>query len=117
MTRRLLALLVLCVLALTMAGIASAYVIAATPLAAARMAARKHAAHEVVAWNQPQVAYTMGTCRVLHREPYLAYECGWELHSVPNYCQGRLVVAVRKLPDNRWRATGVKSFYIDDRGC
>jgi len=117
MRLRLLALLVLCVLPLTMAAVASAYVIAATPLAAARVAAEKHAAHEVVAWNQPQVAYTMGTCRVLHRKPYLAYECGWKLHGVPDYCQGRLVVAVRKLPDSRWRATGVKSFYIDNRGC
>jgi hypothetical protein len=112
-----LALLFLCVLALAMAAAASAYVIAGTPLGAARLAAEKHAAHEVIAWNQPQVAYTMGTCRVLHRKPYLAYECGWKLHGVPDYCQGRLVVAVRKLPDSRWRATGVKSFYIDKRGC
>jgi ketosteroid isomerase-like protein len=117
MTRRLVALLALGVLALTMSAVASAYVIASTPLAAARMATEKHAAHEVTAWNQPQVAYTMGTCRVLHRKPYLAYECGWKLHGVPDYCQGRLVAAVRKLADGRWRATGVKSFYIDNRGC
>lgn len=88
--RRLFVLLVLCALALVMAAVASAYVIAATPLAAARLAAEK---------------------------PYLAYECGWKLHGVPDYCQGRLVVAVRKLPDSRWRGTGVKSFYIDNRGC
>ena len=117
MTRRFVAVLVLCVLALAMAAVASAYVIASTPLAAARMAAEKHAAHEVVAWNQPQVSYTMGSCRVLHRKPYLAYECGWKLHGVPDYCQGRLVVAVRKETAGRWRATGVKSFYIDNRGC
>jgi hypothetical protein len=117
MTRRLVGLLVFCGLALTMSAVASAYVIASTPLAAARLATQKHATHEVAAWNQPQVSYTMGTCRVLHRKPYLAYECGWKLHGVPDYCQGRLVVAVRKLADSRWRATGVKSFYIDNRGC
>jgi uncharacterized membrane protein YecN with MAPEG domain len=115
--RRPLALLLVCLLALAMAAVASAYVIGATPLIAARAATKKHAAHEVVAWNRPGVSYTMGTCRVLHRKPYLAFECGWKLHGVPDYCQGRLVIAVRKLTDTRWRATGIKSFYIDNRGC
>lgn len=117
MIHRLLAGFFVCAVALTTAAVASAYVIAATPLAAARAATEKHAAHEVVAWNRPGVSYTMGTCRVLHRKPYLAYECGWKLHGVPDYCQGRLVAAVRKLPDSRWRAAGVRSFYIDNRGC
>ena len=115
--RRPVALLLVCVLAAATAAVASASVIGATPLAAARAATEKHAAQDVVAWNRPGAYYTMGTCRVLHRKPYLAYECGWKLHGVPAYCRGRLVAAVRKLPDGRWSATGVKSFYIDDRGC
>ena len=117
MSRFPLALTSACLLALAMSAAAAAFVIASTPAAAARAATVKHAAHEVVAWNQPGVSYTMGTCRVLHRTPYLAYECGWKLHGVRDYCDGRLVVAVRKLPDGRWRGMGVKSFYIDDRGC
>jgi hypothetical protein len=117
MRRRVSAAFVTCLVAAATAGAATAYVIGATPLAAARAATEKHAAHEVVAWNRPGVSYTMGTCHVLHRKPYLAYECGWKLHGVPDYCQGRLDVAVRKLADNRWRAAGIKSFYIDDHGC
>jgi hypothetical protein len=109
--------LAVCLLALAVTAETPAYVIGTTPLAAARAATEKHARHEVIAWNRPAVSYTMGTCRVMHRKPYLAYECGWELHGVPAYCQGRLVVSVRRLADGRWRAAGVKSFYIDTRGC
>lgn len=111
---------VILAVALTVAavpGAASGYVIGATPLAAAFAAARKHAAHEVVAWNRPGVSYTMGACNVLHRRPYLAYTCGWQLHGVPDYCHGRLTVAVRRQADRQWRAAGVKSWYTDDRGC
>lgn len=99
------------------ASAAFGYVIGHTPVAAALAATRKHAAHEVVAWNQPGVRYTLGSCHVLHRKPWLAYNCSYELHGVAPYCHGVLTVAVRRLPDRTWRAQGVKSNYTDNRGC
>lgn len=99
------------------ASVASAYVIGRTPSAAALAAAKKAATHEVVAWNQPQVSYTLGSCHLLHRKPWLAYVCSWDLHGVPNYCHGQLTVAVRRLPDGMYRATGIKLRYTDTHGC
>jgi len=96
---------------------ASAFVIASTPQAAALAATKKFAIHEVVAWNRPGVAYILGTCHVLHRKPWLAYNCGFELHGVPSYCHGVLTVAVRRLAAGSYRAQGVKSTYVDDHGC
>lgn len=80
-------------------------------------ATKRFAAHEVVAWNRPGVAYILGTCRVLHRKPWLAYNCSFELHGVPPYCHGVLTVAVKRLADGTYRAQGVKSRYLDNRGC
>ena len=56
---------------------AFAYVYGPTPQAVTLSATEKFAAHEVKAWNQPQVSYTLGTCHLVHRGPWLAYACGF----------------------------------------
>jgi len=48
--------------------------------------ARRHEdvrAHEERLGNQPQVSVPLGTCQLLHRRPWLANNCGFELHGVP----------------------------------
>src|ERR1051325_1210735 len=77
---------------------ASAGVIGPTPKAAALAATEKYARHEVQAWNRPGASYTLETCRMLHRRPWLAWGCEWELHGTPPpECLLRLIVAVTRL--------------------
>jgi hypothetical protein len=110
------ALLIVVALASLAAG-ARASVYGPTPQAVALEATEKFAIHEVHAWNQPQVSYTLGTCRVLHRRPWLAYVCGFELHGVPMYCHFVVTVGVKHLADRRYRGQEVRSLALDDAGC
>jgi hypothetical protein len=110
--------LVVCVLGLCFgAAGARAFVIGPTPQAAALAATKKFAIHEVKAWNQPGVSYTLGTCRVLHRRPWVAYGCAFELHGVPLYCHGLVTVGVRRLPDGTYRGQEINGKYLDEHGC
>ncbi|HET7567822.1 MAG TPA: hypothetical protein VFJ91_07520 [Gaiellaceae bacterium] len=111
------ALLLCALVAAVGAAAASASVIGPTPRAAALAATKKFAAHEVVAWTEPGVSYTLGACRLLHRRPWLGYACGFELHGVPDYCHGVLTVSVKRLANGTSRAQGVKSKYVDTHGC
>lgn len=99
------------------AAVASAYVYGTTAHAVAVAAMTKFAAHEVKAWNQPQVSYSLGTCHVLHRKPWLAYNCTFELHGVPSYCHGVVTVGVKRLAAREYRGQEVRSRYVDDHGC
>ena len=94
-----------------------AYVYGPTPQAVALAATKKFAIHEVHAWNQPQVSYTVGTCRVLHRRPWLAYVCGFEIHGVPMYCHLAVTVGVKYLADRKYRGQEVGVRALDDSGC
>ena len=96
---------------------ALAYVYAPTAQAAALAATKRFAAHEVKAWNQPQVSYNLGTCHVLHHRPWLAYACTFELHGVSNYCHGVVTVGVKRLAERNFRGQEVSSKYVDDHGC
>ena len=103
---------------LVMAGVASgAYWYGTTPQAAALATTKNYAAHEVKAWNQPQVSYTVGTCRLLHRTPWVAYVCGFELHGVPLYCHGLVTVGVKRLAPHRFRGQELSGKYLDAHGC
>ena len=110
--------LLVCVVVLCVGAVAAfAYVYGPTPMAVALAATNKFAAHQVKAWNRPQVSYTLGTCRVLHRKPWLAYNCTFELHGVPLYCHGLVTVGVRRLADGKYRGQAVRSSFLDNRGC
>jgi hypothetical protein len=111
------ALLVVVAVALLSAAGAWAYVYGPTPQAVALAATTKFAMHEVHAWNQPQVSYTLGTCRVLHRRPWRAYVCGFELHGVPMYCHFAVTAGVKRLADGKYRGQEVRSRALDDSGC
>jgi hypothetical protein len=99
------------------ASAAQAYVFGPTRHAVTLAATKKFAAHEVKAWNQPQVSYTLGTCHLLHRKPWVAYNCGFELHGVPDYCNGVVTVGVKRLPNGTYRGQETSSKYIDTKGC
>lgn len=104
-------------LALALASAASAGVVGLTPRAAARAATVKHAEHEVHAWNRPGVSYTIGACRLLHRRPWLAWGCVWELHGAPPpHCAFRLILGVKHLADGTFSATAVKNTEVVE-GC
>jgi hypothetical protein len=115
--RALTVLIAVVVAAFLSAAGAWAYVYGPTPQAVALAATKKLAIHEVHAWNQPQVSYTLGTCRVLHRRPWLAYVCGFELHGVPMYCHLAVTVGVKRLADHRYRGLEVGVRALDDTGC
>jgi hypothetical protein len=117
---RRLPMLLVCAAAATMclsATPAWAYVYGPSPQAVTLAVTKKFAAHEVKAWNQPQVSYTLGTCHLLHRRPWLAYSCGFELHGVPRYCHGVVTVGIKRLANGSYRGQEVRSKYIDDKGC
>ena len=88
-----------------------------TPQAAALAATEKLAKHEVKALLQPDVSYSLGTCRVLHREPWVAYVCGFELHGVPMYCHLAVTVAVKYVADHKYRGQEVGLRALDTSGC
>lgn len=115
--RALTALLIVVGAAFLSAASAGAYVYGPTPQAVALAATKKFAVHEVHAWNQPQVSYTLGTCRLLHRGSWLAYVCGFELHGVPMYCHFAVTVGVKHLGDRKYRGQEVSSRALDDSGC
>jgi hypothetical protein len=115
--RTAIALLIVIVAASISAAGARAYVYGPTPQAVALAATKKFAIHEVHAWNQPQVSYTLGTCRLLHRRPWVAYVCGFEIHGVPMYCHFAVTVGVKRLADRSYRGQEVRSRALDDSGC
>jgi hypothetical protein len=115
--RALTVLLVVFAAAFFFAAGAWAYVYGPTPQAVALAATKRFATHEVHAWNQPQVSYTLGTCRVLHRRPWLAYVCGFEIHGVPMYCHFAVTVGVKHLADRKYRGQEVGARALDDSGC
>jgi hypothetical protein len=94
-----------------------AYWYGATPLAAALATTEHYAAHEVKTANQPHVSYTVGTCRLLHRTPWVGYLCGYELHGVPLYCHGVVTVGVKRLAAHRFRGQELSGKYVDSHGC
>jgi hypothetical protein len=102
---------------LLVARASSAYWYGTTARAAALTTTEHYAAHEVEAWNRPRVSYTVGTCRLLHRKPWLAYVCGFELHGVPLYCHGVVTVGVKRLAAHRFRGREVSGRYLDSHGC
>ena len=110
--------LFLCVTAMFFgAAEAWAYVIGPTAQAAVLAAANKFAAHEVHAWNQPNSSYTLGTCRVLHRRPWVAYTYGFELHGVPGECRGAVTVGVKRLANGNYRAQEITSKSLTQGPC
>jgi hypothetical protein len=115
--RALAALLIVVAAALLCSAGAWAYVYGPTPQGVALAATKKFAMHQVHAWNQPQVSYTLGKCRVLHRRPWLAYVCGFELHGVSLYCHFAVTVGVKHLDDRKYRGQAVRSRTLDDSGC
>lgn len=61
--------------------------------------------------------YSLGSCHLLHRTPWVAYGCTFELHGVPLYCHGLVTVAVKRVASDEYRAGAVKSRYVDTHGC
>ncbi|MHB8468229.1 MAG: hypothetical protein ACYDCH_00505 [Gaiellaceae bacterium] len=86
---------------------ASGAVIEPTPQAAALAATQKFVLHDIHAWNRP-LRYTLGTCRVLFRRPWVAYGCQYRIHGLPSECLDLLTVAVKRLAGGRYRAEAVK---------
>jgi hypothetical protein len=96
---------------------ARAYVIGPTAKSALLATANKFVAHEVHAWNQPNASYTLGTCRLLHRRPWVAYTCGFELHGIPGECRGVVTVGVKRLADGEYRAQEIISKNLTQGPC
>lgn len=85
---------------------ASAYVVAPTARAAALAATKKFVEHDIRAWARP-ATYRLGTCRVLHRKPWLAYGCEYRVQGIPGECLNFVTVAVKRLPDGEYRGAEV----------
>jgi len=98
-------------------SVAAAAVIGPTPQAAALADTKKFAEHEVHAWNRPSVTYTVGSCRLLHRRPWLAYSCDWKLHGIQGQCLTRITVAVKRLADGSYSAAEVDTKIITNSKC
>jgi hypothetical protein len=99
----------LCVIVTDVPG-ASAGVIGATPQAAARKATDKWGRRQVRAWNRPGASYTLGTCRIVHRRPWLAYGCAIRLHGMGtlDQCLLFVITGVKRLAVGTYRAEAVK---------
>jgi hypothetical protein len=89
---------------LAQAPIASAYVAAPTAQAAARAATKKFVEHDL---RGRPATYKLGTCRVLHRKPWLAYGCEYRVYGLLDQCLNIVIVAVRRQPDGQYRGTEV----------
>jgi hypothetical protein len=96
------------------APVASAYVYAPTARAAALAATKKDAEADIRAWGGP-ATYKVGTCRVLHRKPWLAYGCEYRVHGIPTQCLNLVTVAVKRLTVGRYRAAVVKWHDLRDQ--
>lgn len=86
------------------APVASAYVVAPTAQAAARAATKKFVEHDL---RGRPATYKLGTCRVLHRKPWLAYGCEYRVYGLSDQCLDIVIVAVKRQPDGRYRGTEV----------
>jgi hypothetical protein len=108
---------ILVAVAITTSSAASAAVIGPTAQTAALAVTKKFALHDIRAWNRPGTSYTLGTCHVLHRRPWVAYVCDYWLHGIPHLCHNLLTIAVKRLPDGNYRAEEVKWHNLRDATC
>ena len=93
---------------------AVAGVIGPTPQAAAIAATKKFVLHDLKAWNRPGATYRLGTCRVLHRKPWVAYGCEYQVYGIPSECLNLLTLGVKRLPDGTYRAEALKWHDVRD---
>jgi hypothetical protein len=87
---------------------ASGGVIRPTAPSAASAAAKKFVLHDIRAWNRAGISYTLLGCRVLHRRPWVAYGCRYEVHGIPSECLDLLTLGVKRLADGSYRAEALK---------
>ena len=102
---------------LVMAGVASgAYWYGTTPQAAALATTKNYAAHEVKAWNQPQVRTPSGpaACYIALRG---SPTCAGLSCTRPLYCHGLVTVGVKRLAPHRFRGQELSGKYLDAHGC
>lgn len=84
--------------------VASAYVIAPTARAAAIAATKKFVEHDL---HGRSATYVLGPCSVLHRKPWVAYGCVYRVQGLADQCLDMVTVAVKRLPDGRFRGAEV----------
>jgi hypothetical protein len=76
-----------------------------TPVRAALARTDRYASHEAKSRN---TTYTLGSCVLLHRRPWLGYRCSYTIHGLSDQCHDFVTVAVRKTASNEYNAVAVK---------
>jgi hypothetical protein len=111
MPRRHVLLLVVCaVSALAAAGApVSRADLGKTPIAAAFARTDRWLHHEAGGYGGA-ATYKLGTCKLLHRRPWLAYTCTGALFGRGLVCHITVTLAVRKVARDSYNAISVKSY-------
>jgi hypothetical protein len=78
-----------------------------TPVRAALARTDRFASREAKLRN---TTYTLGSCVLLHRKPWLGYRCSYTIHGLSDQCHDFVTVAVRSTASNEYNAVAVKWF-------
>ena len=76
-----------------------------TPIRAALARTNRFANREA---SLHSTTYTLGTCLLLHKKPWLGYRCSYTIHRLGDQCHDSLTVAVRRTANREYDATAVK---------
>jgi hypothetical protein len=80
-----------------------------TPIAAALARTDRWLHHEAGGYGGA-ATYKLGTCKLLHRRPWLAYTCTGAIYGRGLVCHITVTLAVRKLAPDSYNAINVKSY-------
>jgi hypothetical protein len=80
-----------------------------TPVAAALARTDRWLQHEAGGYGGA-ATYKLGTCKLLHRRPWLAYTCTGAIYGRGKACHITLTLAVRKVAPDWYNAINVKSY-------
>ena len=76
-----------------------------TAIAAARARTNRYAEREATIHH---TMYALGSCKLLHRKPWLAYNCSYVIHGLADQCRDVLTVAVVRQKNGVYSATAKK---------
>jgi hypothetical protein len=79
-----------------------------TAVAAARARTDRWLHHEAATYGGA-ARYKLGSCRVLHRRPWLAYDCTGAIYGRGLVCHITVTLAVRKVAPDSYNAINVRS--------
>jgi hypothetical protein len=79
-----------------------------TPVAAAKARTIRYAEREAKSYGGT-VTYTMGSCSLLHRRPWVAYLCHFTMYGRGLQCHVTLTLGVRKLAAGEYDARQITS--------